>query len=101
MLWLAMNPSRALFELPAGWAQGKFGETAKIHCGNSAKEVAQAVAAFFWEAPEGLVLWLQSQFAARIHPFERAVIEGELELLKEFSSRHRQTGNSPLQLALL
>jgi len=101
LLWLAMNPSRALVELPASWAQDKFGETAIIHCGNSAKEVARAVAAFFLEASDGLVLWLQLQFAARTHPFERTVIEGELELLKEFSARHRTTGKNRLQLALL
>jgi predicted GIY-YIG superfamily endonuclease len=101
LLWLAMNPSRSFAELPAGWAQGEFAEQAMIRCGNSAKEVAQAVAAFFWEAPDGLVLWLQSQFAARTHPFERAVIAGELELLKEFSARHRQRGKNRLQLALV
>jgi predicted GIY-YIG superfamily endonuclease len=101
LLWVAMNPSRALVELPAGWAQGKFGETAMIHCGNSAKEVAQAVAAFFWEAPEGLVLWLQSQLAARTHSFERAVIAAELEILKEFSTQLQQTAKNRLQLALL
>jgi hypothetical protein len=38
---------------------------------------------------------------ARTHPFERAVIEVELEVLKEFSARHRQTGKNRLQLALL
>jgi hypothetical protein len=96
-----MNPGRAFVELPAGWAQGKFGETAMIHCGNSAKEVAKAVAAFFWEAPGGLVLWLQSQFTARTHPFECTVIAAELELLKEFSARHRKAGKNRLQLALL
>jgi predicted GIY-YIG superfamily endonuclease len=101
LLWLAVNPSRAFVELPAGWAQGKFGETAMIHCGNSAKEVAKAVAAFFWEAPGGLVLWLQSQFTARTHPFECTVIAAELELLKEFSARHRKAGKNRLQLALL
>jgi predicted GIY-YIG superfamily endonuclease len=101
LLWLAMNPGRAFTDLPAGWARGKFGETAMVHCGNSTKEVAQAVAAFFWEAPEGLVPWLQSHFAARTHPFERTVIAGELEVLKEFSVRHRPTGKNRLQLALL
>jgi predicted GIY-YIG superfamily endonuclease len=101
LLWLAMNPSRAFTELPAGWAQGKFAEQAMIHCGHSAKEVARALAAFFWEAPDGLVPWLESQFTARTHPFERSVITGELEILKEFSVRHRQTGKNRLQLALL
>ena len=101
LLWLAMNPSRAFVELPAGWAQGKFAEPALIHCGHSVKEVAGAVAGFFWEAPDGLASWLQSQLSARTHPFERSVIAGELEVLKEFSARHRHTRKNRLQLALL
>jgi predicted GIY-YIG superfamily endonuclease len=101
LLWLAVNPGRAITELPAGWAQGKVAEKAMIHCGNSAKEIAGALAAFFWEASAGLVPWLQSQFAARTHPFERTVIAGELETLKEFSARHKPTGKHRLQLALL
>ena len=101
LLWLAMNPGRAFVDLPAGWAQGKFAEQAMIHCGNSAKEAAKALAAFFWEDPDDLVRWLQPQFTARTHAFERSVIEGELEILKEFSTRLQQTAENRLQLALL
>ena len=101
LLWLAMNPSRAFTELPAGWAQGRVAEQAMIQCGQSTNEVAGALAAFFWDASAGLVPWLQSQFAARTHLFERTVIAGELETLKEFSARHKQSGKNRLQLALL
>jgi predicted GIY-YIG superfamily endonuclease len=101
LLWLAMNPNRAFIDLPAGWTQGKIAERATIHCGKSANEIGKAVAVFFWEEKEDLVLWLQSQFADRTHPFERTVIAGELEFLKEFSTRHRQTGKNRMQLALL
>jgi len=101
LLWLAMNPARSFVELPAGWAQGRVAGKRMVHCGNSAKEVAGALAAFFWERPDGLVPWLESQFAARTHLFERGAIEGELELLREFSGRQKQTGQIRLQLALL
>jgi predicted GIY-YIG superfamily endonuclease len=101
LLWLAMNPSRAFVELPAGWAQGRFAEQATIRCGHSAQDVSEVVAAFFWDARDDLVLWLQSQFAARTHPFELAVIAEGLELLNEFSARHRQKGKNQRQLALL
>jgi len=72
-----------------------------IRCGRSAEDVSKAVAAFFWETQEGLVVWLQSQLAAQTHPCERTVIEGKLEILQEFSARQRQTGKNRLQLALL
>jgi predicted GIY-YIG superfamily endonuclease len=101
LLWLAMNPGRAFVELPAGWAHGRVAEAAVIYCGNAAKEVAGVLAAFFWEASDGLEAWLQSEFAARTHPFERTVIAGELEILNEFSTRQKRTGKNRLQLALL
>ena len=101
LLWLAMNPGRAFVELPAGWAQGKFAEPAMIRCGHSAEDVSKALAAFFWDARDALVLWLQSQFASRTHPFESAVIAEGLELLNQFSARHRRKGKNRRQLALL
>jgi len=101
LFWLLVNPTRSFVELPAGWAQGKIGEKAMIHCGSLAKKVAVALAEFFWEATNGFVLWLESEFAARTLPFERSVIEGELEILKEFAARRKQTGKHRLQLALL
>ena len=100
LLWLAMNPTRALVELPTGWAQGRMVELVTIQCGNSAGEVVRVLAAFFWEAADGFTMWLESRFAARTHPFERAVIEGELETLKQFAARLGQP-EKHRQLALL
>jgi hypothetical protein len=101
LLWLAMNPERALAELPAGWAHGNFAGDAAIDCGPRAVEIAGLIDAFFWESPEALLFWLGSRFAARTHPFERGVIEAELEALKEFSAKRVKPGNSGGQLALL
>jgi predicted GIY-YIG superfamily endonuclease len=101
LLWLAMNPARAYVELPAGWAQGRIAEKLAIRCGNLANHAAGSLAGFFWESHDGLLPWLESEFAARTHPFERAVIAEGLESLKEFSVRHKQKGKNRLQLALL
>jgi predicted GIY-YIG superfamily endonuclease len=101
LIWLAMNPARALADLPAGWAQGRFAGAVAIRCGQSAAEVAGALNGFFWEVPEGFAPWLGSQFASRVHPFERAVIEAELEMLNEFATKQKRTEASSRQLALL
>jgi predicted GIY-YIG superfamily endonuclease len=101
LLWLGINPERAFGELPAGWAQGRLSGSATIECGHLAADVAGALDAFFWEASDRFVLWLGAQFAARVHPFERAVIEADLETLKEFSTRRNQGVGERLQLALL
>jgi predicted GIY-YIG superfamily endonuclease len=101
LLWLAMNPERSLAELPAGWTRGNFAGDAAIDCGRSAAEIARLIDAFFWESPEAFLFWLGSRFAARIHPFERGVIEAELEALKEFSAKRVLPENGGGQLALL
>jgi predicted GIY-YIG superfamily endonuclease len=101
LLWLAVNPGRAFAELPPGWAQGKFAEPAAIRCGGAAEEVGMAVAAFFWQSQDGLLHWLQRRLAERTHPFERSVIAGELELLRQFAARHGLARKSRRQLPLL
>ena len=66
-----------------------------------APEVAAAVATFFWQSSDEFVWWLGSRFSERTHPFERAVIESELETLKELSEGQKQVVRNGHQLALL
>ena len=101
LLWLALNPTRAYTDLPTGWAQGDFAPQVAINCRQSLPEVAAAVAAFFWQSSDEFILWLGRRFCDRTHPFERAVIESELEVLKGFLVWQRRIERSGLQLALL
>jgi hypothetical protein len=57
--------------------------------------------AFFWQASDEFVLWLGARFSECTHPFERAVIESELETLKEFSEKQKQAVPNGCQLALI
>src|ERR1700722_7745985 len=86
LLWMAMNPERSFAELPAGWARGNFAGDTAIDCGPLAAEIAGLLDTFFWESSDMLTFWLGSRFTARIHPFERGVIDAELEALNEFST---------------
>jgi predicted GIY-YIG superfamily endonuclease len=101
LLWLAVNPDRAFAGLPTGWANGGIAEKAVIQCGSAVEEFAQALDAFFWEMPDGFAPWLQSRLGARSHPFERAAVEGDLEILKEFAARLGKTDKNRRQLSLL
>jgi len=89
LVWLAMNPLRAFAELPSGWIKGKLAPQLIVHCGNSAGEMAHALAAFFCAPTDPLVPRLEAEFVRRTHPFERAMIDRNLEVLKEFSARLR------------
>jgi predicted GIY-YIG superfamily endonuclease len=101
LLWLAVNPGRACTELPPGWTQGNFTPRVMIDCRDSADETATALAALFWQSPDDFLLWLGARFSQRTHPFERSVIESEMEILKEFSTKREQAPAAVHQLALL
>ena len=101
LLWLALNPTRAYADLPAGWAQGDLAPQVTIDCRQSAPEVAAVLVAFFWQSSDEFVLWLGARFSERTHPFERAVIESELEIPKEFSEKQSRAVGNGRQLALL
>jgi hypothetical protein len=101
MLWLALNPSRACTELPTGWARGEVARTVAIDCRESAQEVAAVLAQFFWQSSDEFLLWLGTRFCERTHPFERGVIDSEMEILKAFSAKQNRKLKVSPQLALL
>jgi excinuclease UvrABC nuclease subunit len=101
LLWLAVNLGRACTELPPGWTQGNLAPCVTIDCQDSASETAAALAAFFWQSPDDFLLWLGSRFSERTHPFERLIIESEMETLKEFSTKRKKSPAAGCQLALL
>ena len=101
LLWLAMNPDRPLTQLPAGWMRGEFMETVSLNCRGAAAESVAALERFFWHHSEDLILWLRARFTHRIVPFERRVIETELEILKQYGDKKESQAYSRPQLALL
>jgi len=101
LLWLAVNPNRACTELPPGWVQGELAPRVLIDCQDTAAEIATVLAAFFWQSPDKLLLWLGARFSERTHRFERALIDSEMETLKEFAAKHERPPVAGRQLGLL
>ena len=101
LLWLAVNPTRACTELPAGWTQGGMARQVAIDCRESAEEIATALEVLFWKSADDFSLWLGARFSERTHPFERTVIHAELEVLTEFAKKRDDRGRNGPQLALL
>jgi hypothetical protein len=58
------------------------------------------ISAFFCYPSDGHLLWLGTQFCDRTHPFERQVINSELEMLREFAQRQKPALKDSPQLAL-
>ena len=101
LLWLALNPDRPVAHLPLGWLPGDMPATVTIHCGNSAEETAAALDMFFWRSPQDFALWLGSRFCERVHPFERNVIDSNLQIVGEFFLKQQPAAEARRQLALL
>jgi predicted GIY-YIG superfamily endonuclease len=101
LLWLAANPERPLMELPAGWMHGDFMDTVALKCGSAVADTVGALENFFWQDADEFILWLGARFTHRIVPFERRIIEAELECLKEFSAKKKLVMVGNPQLALL
>lgn len=72
-----------------------------IDCRASGNETVTALAAYFWNASDDLLLWLGARFCERTHPFERKVINSELEALRNFSAQQKTELKTSPQLALL
>ena len=87
LLWLAMHHEHGAAEVPAGWFGRHVPNTVAIQCGDMAGTITLALAGLFKESPNSLGLWLESRFATRNHPFDRALIAAGLETLAEFAPR--------------
>ncbi len=100
LLWLALNPSRPVSDLPLGWMAGELPAITTIQCEHSTEAVS-VLDVFFWQSPQDFVQWLGERFCERIHPLERAVIDSQLEALDSFISGKHFPAVTRLQLALL
>jgi predicted GIY-YIG superfamily endonuclease len=101
LMWLALNPDRPLSQLPAGWMRGEFMDTVSLDCRSAAVETVAALEKFFWHDSEEFISWLGARFTHRLVPFERRVIETELETLKRYGAKKVPQEYSLPQLELL
>jgi len=101
LVWLAVNPARTIGNLPVGWARGERMEQTSIRCGTAISGVNEALEAYFWNDGSVLLQWLSERFSFRVTPFERRVIETEMETLRCFTAKQARREGNKQQLALL
>lgn len=100
LLWLATT-SKSAIGIPAGWAHGRVPDTVTLDCGVRAGEILAKLEGYFWETPEYLSAWLNSQFTNRSHPFEHAAIGADLDILQAFTQKRATLSPGIAQLPLL
>lgn len=100
LLWLALNPGASAAELPTGWAQGRMPQLAALQCRNQIEGVQVYLEKLFWD--EGFRHWLDPLLAARTHPFERTMLEMDMEVVETFLRKQKESPQpAGRQLALL
>jgi predicted GIY-YIG superfamily endonuclease len=89
LLWCAIHPERGLAGMPEGWFRGQRAEIVTIprHATDPVR-FTHAGALLFGLLKDGhaspFVAWSREQMA-RVHPFDRAVCEIDLERVEEFA----------------
>ncbi|MHC1769984.1 MAG: nucleotide excision repair endonuclease [Verrucomicrobiia bacterium] len=85
LLWLALHPGSGAASLPIGWAEGRTGEPAVLWAGPAASEITAQLALLFSGQADAFCRWIRATLTQVAHPFDRAVVEADLELI---SSRY-------------
>ena len=93
LIWFATHSSDALHKMPHGWFHSDSSNRI-MGCGNCfkitfLKEVSVALHSLFGPNPDYFFEWVQSQIPVSVHPFERAVIEKDIETLTDLTSRRK------------
>jgi excinuclease UvrABC nuclease subunit len=101
LLWLAVNQTRGIADLPAGWAHGKSMNAVGIRCSEAIEDVSTKLESLFGGGSEQFILWLGARFSERTNQFERCAIQAEMDALTEFMAKHMANQDGVQQLALL
>jgi len=95
LLWSAMWPKRGYAGMPEGWSAGRFGERLLLRQDPAEQTALEEACRLLHYAlsgePEGFSDWIRGRTSSQQHPFERAMIELDLEAietLKRVDSTH-------------
>ncbi len=87
LLWLAVHPQLGIAGLPVGWVHGRLDAAAVIHCGAMIEPVAASLQKLRSGQTEPFCDWIRARLPGDLHPFEKAAVEADLELLTDASRK--------------
>jgi hypothetical protein len=105
LLWCAFHPDVGLAGLPGGWFWGIHGEICNLPFGDDGSggmiNPAVLLNNFFAGNHMEFIDWILQSTAFWSHPFDLAVRDGDLEILKNFAKRNQisETRDDPAALA--
>lgn len=85
LLWRVLHPDRGISRMPAGWFRGRFGDTVAFDFSGRDPELTREAAAqlelLFSGHPDGFNQWVLSRLPPNLPPFEKNLLEEDLEFL--------------------
>ena len=83
LLWLAVHPRLSFSALPVGWFHGKLDPEIAIHCGPTIEPMAIYLERLLCGQTAEFCDWIRTQLPADLHPFEKAAVEADLEMITD------------------
>jgi hypothetical protein len=89
LIWIALNPREGFARLPVGWLQGTASDSlfiavnplSRTDCG----EISRQITGLFEGKREAFQSWISGRIGEGRSPFEKAVLDGDLEFLELFT----------------
>lgn len=79
LIWVVANPELSVTSMPAGWLHHQFEEETVIHCGEKLAAANELIEELLVRQTGGFCAGLRKAMRADLHPFEKALIEENLE----------------------
>ncbi len=98
LLWCALNSTLGPTHFPAGWLGDRIDPRVRVGTGELGSEVLAALENLAFNRSEVFEQWLRTRISRDLTPFERAVIEADLESLSQFTKRGQPPPPDPVQL---
>jgi predicted GIY-YIG superfamily endonuclease len=83
LLWLVVHPRHGYSGLPLGWFHGKPDSEISIHCGPIIEPAASNLEKLVSGRATEFCEWIRIQLAADLHPFDKAAVEADLEMITD------------------
>lgn len=87
LLWAAVHPASGFAALPVGWSHGRLETEAAIHCGVMIDLVAAKLESVLLGQSAEFGDWIRACLPGHLHPFEKALVEADLEFIADASAR--------------
>lgn len=85
LLWCAVHPELGPSQLPCGWNDGQFTSLACVNISGPGDQAGALLekSLLLIGQPPAFCEWVRERVPAELHPFDRAAIEADLEILED------------------